>query len=78
MLLVKSLATLGTLIIALQLSHSVAFAMHIAGDGAVIVLLFVLLRSLLALTRWIPRSQSIASGINCLALIVFASNIELN
>ena len=78
MLLVKSFATLGTLVIALQLIHSVGFAMHIVGAGAVIVLLLVLLPSLLVLTRWIPRSQNIASAINCHALIVVASNIELN
>ena len=77
MLLVKLFAILRTLVIALQFIHSVGFAMHVAGAGAVILLL-VLLHSLLVLARRIPRSQSIASAINCLAFIVFPSNIELN
>ena len=74
MLLVKSFAILGMLGIALQLIHSVSFAMHIAGAGAVIEVLLVLPRSPLVLTR----CQSVASAINCLALIVPASSIELN
>ena len=38
MLPVKSFAILGTLVIALQLLHSVGFAMHVAGAKAIIVL----------------------------------------
>ena len=39
MLLVKSFAILGMLVLALQLIHSVSFTMHVAGAGAIIVLL---------------------------------------
>ena len=78
MLLVKSFAILGTLVIALQFIHSVGFAMHVAGAGTVIMLLLVLLCSLLLLACRILRSQSVASAINCLALVVPPSNIELN
>ena len=77
MLLVKSFAILRTLVIALQFIHSVGFAMHVAGAGAVILLL-VLLHILLVVARRILRSQSIASAINCLAFVVFPFNIELN
>ena len=70
MLLVKSFAILGTLVIALQLIHSVGFAMHVVGAGALVVLLLVLLRNLLVLARRILRSQSVASAINCFALVV--------
>ena len=66
------------LVIALQLIHSVGFAMHVAGAGAIIVLLLVLLHSLLMLARRILRSQNVASAINCLALVVPLSNFELN
>ena len=50
MLLVKSLAIHGMLVTALQLIHSVSFAMCVAGAGAIIVLLLILLRSLLVFT----------------------------
>ena len=66
------------LVIALQLIHSVGFAMHVAGAGAIIVLLLVLLHSLLMLARRILRSQNVASAINCLVLVVPPSNFELN
>ena len=71
MLLVKSFAILGMPVIALQLIHSVSFTMHVhvAGAGALIVLLLVLLRSLLSLARQILRRQSVASAINCLAIV---------
>ena len=62
----------------LQLIHSVGFAMHVAGAGAIIVLLLVLLRSLLVLARRILRSQNVASTINCLVLVVLPSNFELS
>ena len=65
MLLVKSFAILGMLVIALQFIPSVCFAMHVAGAGAVIMLLLVLFCSLLILALF-------------LALIVPPSNIELN
>ena len=78
MLPVKSFAILGTLVIALHLIRSVGFAMYVAGAGAIIVLLLVLLRSLLVLARRILRSQNVASAINCLALVVPLSNVELN
>ena len=64
MLLVKSFAILGMLVIALQLIHSVGFAMHVAGVGALIRLPLVLLHHLLMLARRILRSQSVASAIN--------------
>ena len=76
MLLVKSFAILGMLVIVFQSIHSVGFAMHVAGAGAVIVLRLVLLRSLLILAHRILRSQGVASAINCLALVVPPSNIE--
>ena len=78
MLPVKSFAILGTLVIVLQLIHSVSFTMHVAGAGAIIVLLLVLLHSLLLLARRILTSQNVASAINCLALVVPLSNFELN
>ena len=71
MLLVESFAILGTLVIALQLIHIVRFIMLVAGAGALIVLLLVLL-------HWILRSQGIANVINCLALVVLPLNAELN
>ena len=52
-LLVKSFAILGTPVIALQLIHSVSFAMHVAGAGALIMRLLVLLRHLLVLAHQI-------------------------
>ena len=52
--------------------------MHVAGAGAIIVLLLVLLRSLLVLARRILRSQNVASTINCLVLVVLPSNFELS
>ena len=58
------------LLIALQLIHSVNFALHVAGAGALIMLPLVLLHQLLVLACWILRSQSIASTINCFALVV--------
>ena len=69
MLLVKSFAILGMLVIALQLIHSVGFTMHVhvAGAGALLVLPLVLLHHLLVLAC---RSQSVASAINCFALVV--------
>ena len=70
MLLVKSFAILGMPVIVLQLIHSVGFAMHVAGAGALIVLLLVLLRHLLMLARRILRSQSVASAMNSFALVV--------
>ena len=78
MLLVKSFANLGMLVIALQLIHSVGFAMYVVGAGALIVLLLVLLRSLLVVARQILRSQSVANAINCLALVVTQLNTKLN
>ena len=77
MLLVKSFAILGMLVIALQSIHSVDFAMHVAGAGALIMLLLVLFRSLVLAHR-ILRSQSIATAINCLALVVTPLSTELN
>ena len=78
MLLVKSFANLGMLVIALQLIHSVGFAMYVVGAGALIVLLLVLLRSLLVVAREILRSQNVANAINCLALVVTQLNTKLN
>ena len=78
MLLVKSFAILGMLVTALQLIHSVGFAMLVVGAGALIALLLVLLRSRLVLARRILMSQSVASAINCLTLVVTQSNTELN
>ena len=78
MLPVKSFATPGTLVIALELIHSVGLAMHVAGAGAIIVLLLALLCSLLVLTGRILRSQNVISAIKCLALGVPLSNFELN
>ena len=78
MLPVKSFAIPGTLVITLQLIHSVNFAMHVAGAGAIIVLLLALLRRLLVLARRILRNQNVASAINCLALVVPLSNFKLN
>ena len=79
MLLVKSFAILGTLVIALQLIHSVGFTMHVAGAGALIVLLPVLLCHLLVLARGILWSPSVASTTNSFALVVpHTINIELN
>ena len=49
----KSFAILGTPVIALQLIHSVSFAMHVAGAGALIMRLLVLLRHLLVLAHQI-------------------------
>ena len=46
MLPVKSVAILGMLVITMQLIHSVGFAMHVAGAGAIIVQLLVVLRSM--------------------------------
>ena len=77
MLLVKSFAILGMLVIALQSIHSVGFATHVAGAGALIMLLLVLFRSLVLAHR-ILRSQSIATAINCLALVVTPLSTELN
>lgn len=77
MLPAKSFAILGMLVTALQLIHSVGFAMLVVGAGALIVLLLVLLRSRLALARRILMSQSVASAINCLTLVVTQSNTEL-
>ena len=74
MLLVKLFAILGTLVIALQLIHSVGFTMNVAGAGVVIVLILVLLCSLLVLSCWFLKIQSIASTINCLAHVVSPSN----
>ena len=74
MLLVKSFAILGTLVIALQLIHSVGFTMNVAGAGVVIMLLLVLLCSLLVLSCWFLKIQSNASAINCLAHVVSPSN----
>ena len=65
MLLVESFAILGMLVIALQLIHSVGFAMHVAGAGALIMLPLVLLHHLFVLAHRILRSQSAASAINC-------------
>ena len=65
MLLVESFAILGMLVNALQLIHSVGFAMHVAGVGALIGLPLVLLYHFLVLAHRILRSQSIASAINC-------------
>ena len=65
MLLVESFAILGMLVIASQLIHSVGFAMHVAGVGALIGLPLVLLYHLLMLAHRILRSQSVASAINC-------------
>ena len=78
MLPVKSFAIPGTLVIALQLIHRVGFDMHVAGAGAIIVLLLALLCSLLVLARRILTNQNVASAINCLALVVPLSNFELN
>jgi len=78
MLLVKSFAILVMLVTALQLNHIVGFALHVVGVGALIVLLPVLLRSLLVLARRILKSQSAASAINCLTLVVTQLNTELN
>ena len=69
MLPVKSFAIIGTLVIALQLIHSVCFAMHVAGAGAIIMLLLGLLRSLLVLAHQILRSQNVASAITVLLLL---------
>jgi len=76
--LVKSFATLGMLVTALQSIHSVGFAMLVVGAGALIVLPLVLLRSLVVLARQILMSQSVASAINCLTLVVTQLNTELN
>lgn len=79
MLLVKSFAILGTLVIALRLIHIVGFAMHVAGIGAFIMPLLVLLRHLLVLARWILSSPSIATAINYFTVVVSHSIIiELN
>jgi len=78
MLLVKSFAILGMLFTALQLIHSVGFAMLVVGSGALIVLPLVLLRSLLVLARRILVSQSVPSAINCLTLVITQLNTELN
>ena len=78
MLLVKSFAILGMLFTALQLIHSVGFAMLVVGSGALIVLPLVLLRSLLVLARRILTSQSVANVTNCLTLVITQSNTELN
>ena len=79
MLLVKSFAILGTLVIALRLIHSVGFAMHVAGAGALIVLLLVPLPHLLVLTHRILRSPSFTSATNGFALVVpHTIIIELN
>ena len=69
MLPVKSFAILGPLIIALQLIHSVGFAMHVAGAGAIIVLLLVLLCSLV-LTHRILRSQTSQAPLTVLLLLL--------
>ena len=69
MLPVKSFAILGPLVIALQLIHSVGFAMHVAGAGAITVLLLVLLCSLLVLTRQILRSQTSQAPLTVLLLL---------
>ena len=76
MLLVKSFAILGMLVIALQLIYSVK--RNVVGARAVLVQVLVRLRSLLIIVVacQILRSQSVASGINCLAPV--ACNIELN
>ena len=69
MLLVKSFAILGTLVIALQLIHSVGFAMHVAGAGALTVLLLVLLLHLLMRARRILKSPSVSSATTVLLLL---------
>ena len=70
MLLVKLFAILGMLVIALQLIHSVGFAMHVAGAGELFVLPLVLLHHLLVRARRILKSQIVAGAINCIALVV--------
>lgn len=70
MLLVKSCAIHGLLVT----SSSVDFAMCVAGNGTIVILLLVLLCSLLVHARRILRSQS---AITCLALVVPPLNTEL-
>ena len=70
MLLVKSFAILVMLVVALQLIHSVGFAMCVAGV-ALMLLPLVLLHHQLVLACRILRSQSVTSAINCFLLLLF-------
>ena len=70
MLLVKSCAIHGLLVT----SSSVDFAMCVAGNGTIIMLLLVLLCSLLVHARRMLRSQS---DITCLVLVIPPLNTEL-
>lgn len=70
MLLVKLCAIHGLLVT----SSSVDFAMCVAGNGTIIMLLLVLLCSLLVHARRMLRSQS---DITCLVLVIPPLNTEL-